>query len=305
MVVLKIYSKYLKVDYKTTFFSKGTFFVFFTRTLCIILPFIFAYNSGGFWLKRDFFYEQPNVRFKGEYLFYATTTNKSQPIVCSNNPFYNKFIGDMDVCTDIKVREVDYNLDGKVDKLDVFLDVNLSYNSKITSFTFILPLDYDIKTVCPFKMESAIIFQHFLPIYVTKFSVNANLNVFQNNPLHCQRGRRKLHLYEKQMLENINKYIPIDNIIDEYSNRNISTYLTNIYTTFKTTKTNKFTLNLKAKYMEHKITYYPKFWHIIKSAWIQYLAIYIVITWFFGKLEKYIFDNKLVLYYETPLKKKL
>ncbi|XP_019869203.2 transmembrane protein 231 [Aethina tumida] len=300
MVVLKIHTKYLKVDYKTTLLSKGTLFVFITSTLGLVLPFILAYNTGGFWLKRDHFYEQPNVKFKGEYMFYATTNNLSHPILCGTNPFYNELLSPLDMCTNIKVREIDDNQDTKIDELHVIIDINLSYNLRITSFTIVIPLDYTLHTVCPLNMESGILYQQFLPVSVSKFFIMSNLEVFQAFPLNCYRKKR-LHLYNQPILGNTD-FISLDEIINEYSGRNLSTRLSNIFTNFKTTKSDLFTIDLKVRYAEHKVVFKPKFWHIVKWAWIQYLAIYIIIAWIISKIKKYIFDNKLVLFYETPLK---
>lgn len=56
-------------------------------------------------------------------------------------------------------------------------------------------------------------------------------------------------------------------------------------------------LKLNVRYPEDGIYYRPGFWQLIKWAWIQYFAIYIIFAWFMKKIERYIFENRLVLCY--------
>lgn len=85
----------------------------------------------------------------------------------------------------------------------------------------------------------------------------------------------------------------------------MSTHLTNIYTSNSFDDQSHFTLKVDVRYPEDAIYYRPGFWQIIKWAWIQYFAIYIVFAWFMRKIEKYIFENRLVLcYINTAIKEK-
>jgi transmembrane protein 231 len=128
----------------------------------------------------------------------------------------------------------------------------------------------------------------------------------QTSPLFCHK-RKINNFYNYSIISNgndINSY-KLDTIIKEYSRRNISTTLTNVYTSFALGKTRKFNMDLKIRYPEDNIYYRPGFWQIMKWAWVQYLAIYIIISWFVNKIKSYIFSRRLVLFYEeNPLKKK-
>lgn len=85
----------------------------------------------------------------------------------------------------------------------------------------------------------------------------------------------------------------------------VSTQLSNVYTSVANRRGNKFNLKLTVRYPEHKIYYKPGFWQIMKWAWIQYFAIYIIIAWFVSGVKRYIFNNRLVLFYkDTALEKK-
>lgn len=51
MVILEVYSKCLKVKYKTRLCSRATIFTVLTTIISIVIPFIFAYNSRGMYYK--------------------------------------------------------------------------------------------------------------------------------------------------------------------------------------------------------------------------------------------------------------
>lgn len=85
----------------------------------------------------------------------------------------------------------------------------------------------------------------------------------------------------------------------------MTTHLTHIYTSNSFVDQSHFTLKLNVRYPEDTIYYIPGFWQIIKWAWIQYFAIYIITAWFIRKIETYIFENRLVLcYISTVIKEK-
>lgn len=86
----------------------------------------------------------------------------------------------------------------------------------------------------------------------------------------------------------------------------MTTHLSDIYKTYGVEKANKFEMNVNVVYPEHKVYYKTGFWQIIKWAWIQYLSIYIVFSWFLKKIKDYIFAKNLVLFYKiSPINNNL
>ncbi|KAF2888506.1 hypothetical protein ILUMI_17667 [Ignelater luminosus] len=306
MVVLEVYSKCLKVRCKTRLCSKATIFAVLTTIVSIIIPFIFAYNSRGFWIKHDTFYEQPDVKFWGEYVFNAVTNNLSSPIMCSTFPSFQDY-SNFDKCSLVKVRQLDNNRDGKVDELQFNLSIE-THSLKILSFYIMLIIDYTVYTVCPMQMQSAIVFQHHLESSIATSEINiiANIELSQIAPLQCH-PRWKNHQYNYSFTQNTqgSYNYDINKIIKNYSKRNISTYLTNpLVITSTGNGDSEILLKLKIRYPENKIYYIPSFWQVMKWAWMQYFAIYIIFRWIIGQVQNYVFNNKLVLFYEvSPLKK--
>lgn len=57
-----------------------------------------------------------------------------------------------------------------------------------------------------------------------------------------------------------------------------------------------FSLDIHLRYPEQAIYYKPNFWHVVKYAWIQYLSLFVVVSWLINKIQDYVFTNRLVLY---------
>jgi hypothetical protein len=76
----------------------------------------------------------------------------------------------------------------------------------------------------------------------------------------------------------------------------VSTRLENIYTTWARGRTlgEPFTLLLTVNYVEDKIVYMPGFWHVIKTAWVQYLSLLIPTILVGRQLKHFILNNFLV-----------
>jgi hypothetical protein len=102
-------------------------------------------NIVGFWIKRDVFYEQPDIKFRGEYIFFASTNNLSKPVItCSTLPPYEQTLEFLDTCSTIKIREIDENFDSKVDEFNLNLQINLPEETQLTSVNLVVPLEYKL-----------------------------------------------------------------------------------------------------------------------------------------------------------------
>lgn len=308
MIVLQVYTKCIKTKYKVFLLSKGTLVYVLTTFLSIVLPFVFAYTSEGFWRKQNVFYETPDVKFTGKYLFQALT-NISSPIMCSSYSKYSdiNFLSNDIVCPEITVHEVDKNDDLINEEIQVGLKINLPENCKINFFTFIIPLDFKLHTPsCTLQMESAVILQSEINFKTSSLKIIGDLSVFQTAPLSCS-SKFINNIYNYSIVENEDNLISYEykKILYRYLSRNITTKLINKYKIFDDLNSNSLWINIVIKLGENKFYSTTGFWHILKMAWIQYYSIYIIIYFFAKKFKRYIFDNRLVLYYkDDPLNPK-
>ncbi|GJQ84638.1 hypothetical protein Trydic_g12667 [Trypoxylus dichotomus] len=219
MVILELYSTNLKTRYRNYLCSKASFLVFVINCIKIIFPFILCYSSRGFWLKADVFYEQPDVRFKGEYIFVGYTNNISFPVICSNVEHYSD-LNNEDSCMLIEEREVDANYDGKVDELIFELNLILPKDINIIVFNLILPIDYKLHSTCPINMQI--------------------LELSQRSPLRCHANYINED-YNSNIIKDLSDDISMKNILENFNRRNLSISLANTHKTYQIDSIEKFT----------------------------------------------------------------
>lgn len=135
----------------------------------------------GFWLKRDIFYEQPDIRFRGEYIFVASTNNLFGVISCSSIPHYEQKLKLWESCSTLKVstclpnnyhrkneyflqiKEIDNNFDNKIDEFNLELTVELPKRTDLTSINIIVPLEYKLH-VSTSLISYYVLLYKYLPI---------------------------------------------------------------------------------------------------------------------------------------------
>ncbi len=65
-------------------------------------------------------------------------------------------------------------------------------------------------------------------------------------------------------------------------------------------QTGNFTLDVELTYPVLTVTYRPGFWQLLKFAWIQYLAIFIVFWWVLSRVQSFVFQNQVILTVKKP-----
>lgn len=98
--------------------------------------------------------------------------------------------------------------------------------------------------------------------------------------------------------------------ISELNNKiifiSVTTHLTNIHTHIKNEHKDVFNINLLVQYPEQQMYYKPGFWYSIKQAWIQYFAIFIIVSWILNKIRSYMYHKRWLLFYkELPINKNM
>ena len=168
MAVFDVFTQPVLYRYKSTLCSKATVVLLITSIFAVILPLIISYRSSGFWLKSDFYLEQPDVTFTHDYLLVLQTNFPHAPIQCRAQFRATDTI--QRHCL-FKSYGKDANRDGKVDQLSVDIRVPLFNNESVYSVTLVLTLDFRISNVCRFRMQS------LLPLQYVSALPGANLNV--------------------------------------------------------------------------------------------------------------------------------
>lgn len=103
MKLFNLYNRNVKIVYSHQLCSFATFFVVLTTLFAVITPFsiIFSLNQN-IWSKELTIFEQPDVKFKFQYLVLGET-NEGSVATCSSFDFFNKKTEEFQKCSSIKV----------------------------------------------------------------------------------------------------------------------------------------------------------------------------------------------------------
>ncbi|CAK1550056.1 unnamed protein product [Leptosia nina] len=278
-------------------------FTLITSILNVILPFLIAHRSRGFWLNSHYFYEQPAVRPTFEYLLVGDTEDPYHTVICgSGNNLTKEFENQ---CREIQLQEYDPNNDGKTDVINFKIKLDLVENHTITSIILILGLDFHLMTICPLQMQTfALVSKEFNnPTSGVKY--NAYLELVQTSHLSCLRH----HLdskYNISLLANtdFSEEQAIDIMINSYFMREVTTQVKPYFVRSQHGYTGTMKIDLFLKIPEMKILYTPSFLQEVKWAWPQYLSLAITFYWIFNRIKRFVFNNRLLMAWEIiPWKK--
>ncbi|XP_037302535.1 transmembrane protein 231-like [Manduca sexta] len=205
MALYRLFSTQVEIQYKSYLLSKATFFTLITTLLNIILPFIIAYRSRGFWLKSHSFFEQPLVHFTYEYLLTAETQDPSQSIICSGiQGLDENEVGDRDKCVTIEVEEHDFDDDGKSDSLQLKFQLDVPPDKILVSFILILGLNFQLKTVCPMHMQNLAVVSKDFVSAPSSYNYYGDLQLYQTSHLPCFFGNTEMQFrYTPSILQEI------------------------------------------------------------------------------------------------------
>ncbi|XP_072936821.1 transmembrane protein 231 [Epargyreus clarus] len=307
MGLYKLFSCNVEVQYRGCLLSKAMLFTIITTLLNIILPFIVAYRSRGFWLRYHSYYEQPMVHSTYNYLLVAETDDPSIIVTCGDAQSLKKDAVDgEEYCAEIQIQEYDYDRDSKNDRLDFKFHINIPPERRITSIILILEMDYQLRATCPLHMQTLTIVNKEFALPSSGFQYYGDIILYQTAHLPCQRN-----------VINTEYNSSIFNYVDENNNENAVDFImrhflqrevtTELKTTFSRTSfghTGSFTISIYLRIPKTKVIYVPSLLQELKWAWPQYLSLALIFYWLFERVKRFVFNNRLFMAWEVlPWKK--
>lgn len=291
MAVYEVFTQHVTYKYKTTLCSKATIVLVVCSVLATFVPLLISYRSNGFWLKTDTFQEQPDIKFSHDYLLVLQTDVPHNSIQCRaqftlTDNFQRHCL--------FKSHEEDVNHDGKVDFINVNMQVPLLKNESVYSVSLIFTIDFHISSIVQLEMKSLVPFQYVGALPGASLDAIADLKFIQKKPVDYRIAesifRSPLLLSDKSLKD----------LFFTYSQRNYSTTLINSYSVWALGRDleKAFDVKLRIAVPDISIVYRPGFWQVIKWAWIQYVSIFIIVYRFLQVLQEYIFSNQLVPTYK-------
>ncbi len=109
--------------YQVSLCSKATVFYIAATILTFVPPLLIAFRSQGFWQKIDTYQEQPDVHFQHELVILIEASDPDKSFGWSTMANLNQLLGERLATPSIKSRETDWNRDGKLDYIDLEIEI--------------------------------------------------------------------------------------------------------------------------------------------------------------------------------------
>ncbi|KAJ8417491.1 hypothetical protein AAFF_G00287180 [Aldrovandia affinis] len=225
MAVYEVYAHPALLRYKTSVCTKATLFFLIVLCLTYIPPLLVAYKSQGFWLKRSTYEEQPCIRFQYQILLVAATSTDGDYVAWSTFPNFNNLQGSNLRIPSVSVREEDQNQDGKLDCLNLRLDLPLRAEEQVYSVQLLLTFSYQLFRMSTVVLQSLLYVQYSSAVPGSQLYINGDLRLQQRVPF-AHRGVDTT--YNVSVIDGNSPFASaydLANIIGSYQERNVTTVL--------------------------------------------------------------------------------
>ncbi|XP_057327721.1 transmembrane protein 231 [Microplitis mediator] len=289
MSTVDVFSIPIKYKYKTRVCSIAALVVFILTTTLIILPLILAYNSGGFWVRNRLYIETPIVKFTHKYLLIAERDFDSAPIICSTFSVY-QLNPIKDDCTLVKIQQLDINNDKHS---DIFKFHFIFYTDlPIKSIKLLLFFQFKLRDVVYNEVNSVAVMNYVLPHESQKLNIISDLKLNQKGLLRCDNFNDIIKKNTNNETIELHDH-SLDQVLSYYARKKFSSELTNTQVTWESgfSSSEPVAISGEIFYLEQHLYYQPCLWEELKQAWIQYLSLFLALSYIIKIFLRYLFTN--------------
>jgi len=286
MALTTVYTKRNTLRYMATTCSSALLFHWITVAVMVILPFIAAFYTRNLWVSELTYREQPDVQFKYKLISLIHTADETY--LWSTYPSLNTMAQDMLAVPSLSVAEHDLQRDGKLDQLNLTLHYT---TTNIVSVQLVVFVQYQLSDLCNMVMESALFVQQ--TVLGDNMVIQGDLELVQREVLKAYNTHNAYNtplVTEDMSLESYQ----LSKILSSASSRTLSTRLSHEYA-LSGPGEEGLTLSLIINVQDQLIRYEPGFWEALKYAWIQYLALFIIVYTITQQLRSCVFENMIVI----------
>jgi len=273
----------------------------------IVAPYIFAYHMNNLWLKEAVSVQQPRARFK----HMAVMSLQS-----------NSIGGDLHWCTESSINalyrestlrmgevssvEIDDDRDGKPDTLEVTLAMPVLSGEAIYHASAALFFNYTLDQAVDMTMEGVAYVEGGGSVSGSQLWVAGDLRLRQLQPIYYKSAHTR---YTESVLKTTRgatgigpqlSDVQFSTILGSYNQRNLTTYIGNKQQVWSPGDhgspdgSSRFEIVVQLRIPEEQVRYTPGFWETMKMAWVQYLAIFLLIRFFVGYIEVFLYEFRLL-----------
>lgn len=280
----------------------------------IVLPFVLAYSSHGFWMKDNTFFEQPDSRFKHAALVQLDGENGGNPMALqwSSDGRVNELYGDSLREATIRASEKDSNTDGVTDTHTIHISVPLGSAEHVYRATVLLFFDVSLSQRSSFRMDAVAslnLVSGGVPL--TGAQYDADLVFSQRSALPA--GGPERTPYSNQALFDplamrthgeasvgavLAQNTERDHIIT-LEREQVLYSLSSVSTVDESTNPGEVDVTIRLRIPKSAIWYTPDTAEVLKFAWVQYVSVAILVWYGLSSLasavfRKQIFESRVV-----------
>ncbi|VIO98089.1 KAP family P-loop domain containing protein [Brugia malayi] len=283
--------KYKASKYTTAYCCSVTLSIF-----TLLFTLFVAFTAQGFWKKFSEYREQAAVYYKQRFIILLKGKAPNNYYVWSSYPLLNHAEETHIRIAVIEEYESDFNDDGKPDLIELNVTFPIERKDEVFGVFYMFLFDYQLDERSRFSMETAVLDDLDHATESSSLTVSGDLWLDQAAPLWSS-GRDPDHggaLINESSLD-LAQYNPTT-ILLRNSFRNFTTTLRrkSIAWMPKRADNNNFVLHLSIRIVEQQLLYRTGLLELLKWAWIQYFACFIIIHYFINKLRQFLFENHLL-----------
>jgi len=263
----------------------------------LVVTYLVTYWTGAMWAKETIYVEQPKVDFRREFIIYAHGDTEDSAFAYTTWSKYNEWLGNTLWIPEARVHAVDPDRDGKAESWVVNLKFPLPSSSTVTNIQGFFFFDYILQDKVWASFESMASFDLSFSTPTAYVYVDGELSVHQKLPFPAY---QQLNLYESTSIVNTSNPLYQDllprTILGKYLQRTYTTTMTNVYTTSQpsTVASENFEMELVIRIPHEQVRYVPPVMESFKLAWLQYLAVFLVLSLVFGWFKALIYKEQVL-----------
>jgi hypothetical protein len=284
--------------------------------LLIFLPLIIAYNSTGFWLKEDIYYEQPLINYKYQAIVevYGTKVNTNTPLSLyySTSSYLNQQHNANLRSAVIQSAELDDNMDGINDRIEFSMLMPLKAYEQVTGLNILFTHDVKLQERAYYVFDSASLIQHEASSPIKDIKIDGDMRIRQTWPLSTKGGFKAPYVNDPLISESITvgtstSSFSVAQVMSSMASRNLSVSFT---PTYKATERDtdapsidqgnrNFNATITLRIPHQPIWITPSISEVLKDAWIQYVSFFIANAFLLYRISSFVFRYKLLDTYNS------
>jgi len=262
----------------------------FLMSLIVIIPIFTVYLSEGMWEKINMIYEQPTVEFTQKSILLVSVDDSyagTKPYIWTSNGALNNLIHPL-IFPTVSVSSTDTNSDSKKDSFNITVEFPTNQES-VRSVELLL---FFTATYNRISLEGLI------PISKSgdagsKYTVGGDIKLNQHTMLTGWSTTKQPESFDFTSITTL-KDLDLLALKATYFDRSNNLQFEQVYETWLQNPSETFRMEIYMKIPSQIILYRARIFRVLKMAWVQLLAVGIVVYWGVMRINRFLVLNGIV-----------